>query len=152
MNDTNRFALTRIPYGSVVHRTTNGQTVTPVADIYETGDAFVVKLDMPGATKESMNVNVQPGSLTIRAAVAPYHRQPLSVLHQEMGSDRFYYRKFHLGNGIDDNAVDAQFHEGVLTVTLPKVESIKTKHISIKEHLRRKGGSDYVSRSLESYS
>jgi HSP20 family protein len=132
MNGNNRFALTQFPYSSAVRRTTNGQTVTPVADIYETGDAFVVKLDMPGATKESIHVNVQPGSLTVRAAVASYHRQPLSVIHQEIGSDRFYYREFHLGDGIDYNAVDAQFHEGVLTVTLPKTESVKAKPISIK--------------------
>lgn len=105
--------------------------ITPVADIYETADAFVVKLDMPGATKDSISVGVEPGNLTAKGVVGEYHGQNSDLLLSEIGR-RSYYREFNLTEGIDHKDVEAEFEDGVLTIRLPKSEKMRTKEIPIK--------------------
>jgi HSP20 family protein len=105
--------------------------VAPVGDIYETSDAFVVKLDMPGATKDSIHLNVEPGYISVKAAVGPFHRDRDRTVMNEIGR-KSYFREFNLGQGIDHNGVQAQFEDGVLTITLPKTEDSKAREIQIK--------------------
>jgi len=105
--------------------------ITPVADIYETADAFVVKLDMPGATKESISVGVEPGNLTAKGVVGEYHGQNANLILSGI-SRRSYFREFNLTEGIDHKDVEAEFEDGVLTIRLPKSEKMKTKEIPIR--------------------
>jgi len=125
-------ALERRRSGALVKRTESAERIiTPVGDIYETSDAFVVKLDMPGATKESIQLNVEPGSISVRAAVGPFHAERSTILMDEIGR-KSYFREFTLGQGISHNDVQAQFEDGVLTITLPKTEESKAREIKIK--------------------
>ncbi|HWP82327.1 MAG TPA: Hsp20/alpha crystallin family protein [Bacteroidota bacterium] len=127
----NNVALTRRVTSSLAQRVEPFHaSVTPVADVYETGDAFVVKLDLPGATKESISISVDPNSLSVRASVQPHHQETASLLHNEIGVKN-YQRDFNLGEGIDHNGVKAEFVDGVLTITLPKTEWLKAKEITI---------------------
>jgi len=105
--------------------------VSPVADIFETGDAFMVKLDMPGATKDSINLSVDTKLLSVRAKVAPYHLEEVTLLFSEIGRKR-YLREFNLGTGIKLDEIDAQFEDGVLTITLPKTDEVKAREIHIR--------------------
>jgi HSP20 family protein len=104
--------------------------VVPVADIYETSDAYVVKLDMPGARKESIKLCVEPRYISVRAAVGGYHAEQTNILMNEIGR-KAYVREFNLGRGINHNDVQAQFEDGVLTITLPKTEESKPREIQI---------------------
>jgi HSP20 family protein len=104
--------------------------VAPLADLFEVADAFVVKLDMPGATKESINLSVEPNQLTVKAIVLSYHNDDAKLLFSEI-SRKSYLRRFNLGNGINIDKILAQFEDGVLTITLPKTDEVKAKTIQI---------------------
>jgi HSP20 family protein len=104
--------------------------VSPVADIFETGDAFMLKLDMPGATKESISLNVGIKLLSVHARVTPHHSEQAALLFSEIGRKQ-YVREFNLGTGIKLDEIDAQFEDGVLTVTLPKTDEVKAREIQI---------------------
>jgi len=104
--------------------------VSPVADIFETGDAFVVKLDMPGATRDSISLHVDPKLLSVRAGIMSHHDQHVTLLFSEIGRKQ-YMREFNLGTGIKLDEIHAQFEYGVLTVTLPKTDEVKAREIQI---------------------
>lgn len=128
----NNVALTRRGESALTRRVEPVNSyITPVADIYETGDSYIVKLDLPGATKEAINISVEPGTLTVRASINVFHRENARMLFCEIGT-KSYLREFRLGDGIDSNNVHAEFLNGVLTITLPKVESLRVKEIRIQ--------------------
>jgi HSP20 family protein len=105
--------------------------VTPVADIFETSNAFVVKLDMPGATKETVRVAVEPGALVATGEVAPLHRDGADLMVHEI-TRKSYVREFTLGQGASHENVQASYEEGVLTITVQKTEDAASKTIQIR--------------------
>jgi len=105
--------------------------ITPFADVYETPEAFVLMVDMPGATKESINVSMERGTLVVKAPVEPYHKKNAVLLFNELRTSS-YYRVFNLGDGVDRDNVDAQFEQGVLAIKLFKSEELKPREIHIK--------------------
>lgn len=128
----NNVALTRRGTSALARRVEPiNSYVTPVADIYETGDAYVVKLDLPGATKEAINISVDQTMLSVRASLSPLHRENAQMLFNEIGVKN-YFREFRLGDGIDRTKIRAEFLNGVLTITLPKVESLRAKEIRVQ--------------------
>lgn len=104
--------------------------VAPNADIYETAEAYVVSLEMPGAGKQSIALTLENDVLEVRAEVVPHHRDGDTILHRELRSTG-YHRVFTLGRGIDRNTVDAVFEDGVLTVKLFKTPETAVKTITI---------------------
>lgn len=128
----NNVALTRRGTSALARRVEPVNLyVTPVADFYETGEAYVVKLDLPGATKEAINISVDQTMLSVRAPLSPLHRENAQMLFNEIGVKN-YFREFRLGEGIDRTKIRAEFLNGVLTITLPKVESRRAKEIRIR--------------------
>ena len=104
---------------------------TPFADIYETPDAYVLTLDMPGATKEQINVSLDKGVLTVKAGVEQYHSPDASLLFREIHTPG-YKRAFNLGEGINRSNIDAWYENGVLTLKLFKSEDQKPREIPVK--------------------
>ncbi|HTY37931.1 MAG TPA: Hsp20/alpha crystallin family protein [Bacteroidota bacterium] len=105
--------------------------MTPVADIYETADAFVIKLDMPGAEKESISVTIEPGMLAVKGKAESHKLINGQLVFSEIGR-RIYERRFNLGEGVDGSKVEAQFENGVLGITIPKADILKAREINIK--------------------
>jgi HSP20 family protein len=107
------------------------RAVIPYADIYETADAYVLLLDLPGATKEGIRVSIEKGALIVNAEVPAYHAENATLLRNELRGAS-YYRAFNIGEGVDTTNVDARFEEGVLTLKLFKTERLRPKEIIIK--------------------
>ena len=105
--------------------------VTPSTDIFETPDAYVLKLDVPGSVKDSIKVTTEDGTMSVRAKVEPYHKEGGSMLFSELKTPT-YYRVFNLADGIDRKSIDAQYEDGVLTIKLFKKEEAKPKQIEVK--------------------
>ena len=105
--------------------------VLPLADIYETPDAYVVMLDMPGAQKENMQLRLENGALKVSAPAIRHYQEGGTILHEET-RNHGYARAFSLGEGIDYDNVDAHFQDGVLTIKLFKNEELKPREISIR--------------------
>lgn len=104
--------------------------ITAVCDIFETPDGFVVKLDMPGSSKEGISVTVESDTLTVRGAVRSLHRESVSLLMREIVA-LSYYRMFKLSKGLNADQTQAEFEDGVLTLTIPKADNYKERRISI---------------------
>lgn len=103
----------------------------PRADIVELQNELQVRLDVPGATAESIDVNFENGVLTIRGQVCD--RQPANTrfLLQEYGVGDFV-RSFRIGDVIDSAKVTAKCRNGVLTLHLPKTEAIRARRIAVQ--------------------
>lgn len=103
----------------------------PAVDVAERADAFIVKLDVPGATRDSLDIAFEQGSLTVTARVqarAAQGARPL-LREYEVGD---YQRTFRIGEAIDPGAIDATLASGVLTVTLPKAPSAQPRRIEVR--------------------
>jgi HSP20 family protein len=105
--------------------------VAPAADIYETGDAFVLLLDMPGASKETIVVNVDGEKLTVKAPAAGHHGPGASLLYREIPGGA-YLRSFTLGQGVDADKIDAVYEGGVLALKIFKSEAMKPREITVR--------------------
>jgi len=103
--------------------------VMPPADLLETADDFILKLDMPGVSKESVSLIVENEQLAIRGNTDYNTEENAEMLYGEI-CWKNYYRVFRLGKGIDREKISAVFGDGVLSITLPKTE--KSKAIEIK--------------------
>jgi HSP20 family protein len=102
---------------------------TPLANIRETKDGYVLEAEMPGVAKGGLEVTVENGELAIvgrRVAVAESGR---SVYRESRGAD--YRRVFELDPSIDAAKITAKIEQGVLTLHLPKTESVKPRKIAV---------------------
>ena len=105
------------------------QYVTPPVDIYETPEGLIVKADLPGVAKYSMDIRVENNLLTIRANTA--HVAPGDPVYREYGLVNFF-RQFELNERVDQSKISAELNHGVLTLNLPKAEEAKPKKIAVK--------------------
>lgn len=104
---------------------------TPVADVVETDSAFVLRLDLPGAARESIRVVVDRGSLTITADLRSAIQEASRTVHREILWNR-YERRFNLGTGIDEGLISAELQQGVLTVHVPKSDAMRPREITVR--------------------
>jgi len=104
--------------------------VAPDVNIYETDDGYVLHAEMPGVTKDGLEVTLENNVLTF---VGRRHEEPVKgdVLYRESRSANFR-RVFELDPAIDTNKISAEMRQGVLTLMLPKAERVKPRKIEIK--------------------
>ena len=106
-------------------------TFIPRSDIFETEEAVVVTLDMPGVSEKEIDITLEKSILTINALSwdnAP-NNYSLSFAEFEAGN---YERSFRLTDKIDRDRIEAVYADGVLKLTLPKAEEAKARKISVK--------------------
>ncbi len=106
-------------------------TVAPLVDVYENRDEVLLVADLPGADRDSINVHLDQGQLTIEARRSGWQEPPGKPLAGEF-QPRDYRRAFAIPQGIDGAKIAAQFADGVLRVQLPKSETLKPRRIEVK--------------------
>lgn len=107
------------------------RTYLPTADIFETQDALQVVLEMPGVEKTNIDVTVEEGVLSVGGRLDFSKYNNLQPLYTEYNVGH-YARSFRLSSKIDVSKIGAQLSDGVLTLTLPKVEEAKPRTIQVK--------------------
>ena len=107
------------------------EILSPSADIVETPDSFVLMLDMPGVSKESITVSMEQNLLKVKGTVEEPPTKGGEMLFREIRATG-YDRTFNIGAGVDRGQIDAAYEQGVLTVTLPKREEMKPREITIR--------------------
>jgi HSP20 family protein len=103
----------------------------PTADIYETQDALTVILEMPGVEKSNVDVRVEDGILEVEGRLDLSKYQGLQPIYTEYNIGH-YSRSFQLSSRIDQNKIGAELKDGVLSLTLPKVEEAKPRSIEVR--------------------
>ena len=109
----------------------SGNWFVPAADIYETPEKVVLVMDMPGVCFDCAHVNIVDDELVVTGHVAHGEDQDDYVLYREYDVGH-YHRHFGLPPTIDRERIDAIMADGVLTVTMSKVEEVKPRRIPIK--------------------
>ena len=102
----------------------------PSADIYETQDALTVILEMPGVEKSNVDVRVEDGVLSVLGKLDLSKYQGLQPLYIEYNVGH-YSRSFQLSSKVDQSKIAAELKDGVLSLTLPKVEQAKPRTIEV---------------------
>lgn len=112
-------------------QTKPGLVFTPAVDIFETQTAIVLQADMPGVKAEALNIDLRDNTLTLDGEVEADMRSGEEgvLIEYEVGK---YYRQFVLSEVIDQAKIDAQLKDGVLRLTLPKVEKATPRSITVQ--------------------
>jgi HSP20 family protein len=101
-------------------------------DLVETDDHFVLKADLPGLKEEDVNIEVEENVLTVSGERKAEHedkREGYVRVERSYGSFR---RSLTLPEGVDAEAVTANFDNGVLEVRIPKPEERKPRRVAIQ--------------------
>ena len=107
------------------------RTGMPV-DVLELTDKLVVKATIPGASKEQLQVHYEQNILTLKAEMAAEEQPQEGRWLLRERSLASVSRTFRLPFPIDAEKATAEFQDGILTLTLPKLESAKPRQISIQ--------------------
>jgi HSP20 family protein len=103
----------------------------PAVDIQELADSYVVRLDIPGAEKESITAKINESILTVSAKVQECFKQETAAVYD--GSlPTEYRREFALADDVETLTVDAAYELGVLKITLKKKQQFLPKEIKIE--------------------
>ncbi|GGK60060.1 Hsp20/alpha crystallin family protein [Rufibacter glacialis] len=110
-----------------------GQGFTPAVDLWETESSYEVELVLPGVTKENITVEFEEGVLRVSGERAFKKENQQLKYHRVENLYGKFRRSFQLPEHVDAAAIQAQFENGVLHVSVPKVEEKVVKHqISVK--------------------
>jgi HSP20 family protein len=106
------------------------QYATPLADVESAKEGYTIRAEMPGVDKSGLEVTVDNGELTILG-----HRRaeelPGEPVYREIRRNDFRL-VFELDPAIDTARIAARIDQGVLTLTLPKTESVKPRKITVE--------------------
>jgi HSP20 family protein len=105
------------------------QFVTPVASVVEDGDAYLLRVEMPGVNKEGLEISVENNELTITGRRDSAQIEG-TLIHRESRTEDFR-RVFELDPSIDTSKISARIDQGFLTLTLPKAEQVKPRKIAV---------------------
>jgi HSP20 family protein len=107
-------------------------TWTPAVDIYETADTIVMKAELPGVTREDIQIQINENTLTLqgeRRFAKDVQEENYLRLERAYGG---FHRSFTLPATVQQDKIRALFKDGVLELVLPKAEDSKPKRISIE--------------------
>ena len=116
-------------------RVLSGALRTPASaampmDLYRTGEQFVAKIDLPGVDPSTIDVDVEDRTLTIRAERREQADDGVQWLSHERPAGTFA-RQMTLGYGVALDRIEADYSDGVLTLTIPVAEEAKPRKISV---------------------
>ncbi len=104
---------------------------TPLVDIIEDNNEYLVKAELPELKKEEVKVNVENGQLTISGERKSEKEEKGKKFHRIERSYGSFLRSFTLPESVNADTVSAEFKDGVLSVHLPKDEKAKPKSIEV---------------------
>jgi len=121
----------KMTLGAAAEQTKPGIVFTPAVDIFETEKELTLLADMPGVKSDNLTIGLNKNVLTMTGEVeAPEDENETDVIREyETGK---YFREFTLSNEIDQTRIDAVLKDGVLRLTLPKVEEVTPRKIAVK--------------------
>ncbi len=104
----------------------------PRIDVMEHADSFVIKAELPGVNRNDVKITVRENILTIKGEKKQEKEEKDKSYHRVERSYGSFERSFTLPSGVKNDKIDATYKDGVLTITLPKVEEAKPKEIEVK--------------------
>jgi len=106
----------------------------PAADIYDTKDDYVVKLEIPGLSKEEVKIEVENDTLAVSGERKREDEVKEEEFHRVERNSGKFYRAFVLPQDVDAKKINASMKDGILELRVPKPEVRKPKNIPITVH------------------
>lgn len=104
----------------------------PALDLYATPEAVIAKVALPGVKPENVDVSIDDDLVTISGSFKEEKETTeAGYVHKELSHGSFS-RSFSLPTAIKGEAATASFKDGLLTLTLPKTEQVKPKHVKVE--------------------
>jgi HSP20 family protein len=134
MTQTNPLANFRVfedAFTRLLNEPRAGRPWSPAVDIFETENELVLKADVPEVSLQDINVNVENQTLTLsgeRKFAAEDNSKGFHRIERSYGQ---FTRSFSVPSTVDAEKVSAEYHDGVLTVKLPKKEAAKPRQVKI---------------------
>jgi HSP20 family protein len=104
----------------------------PQTDLMETDDAFQLRLDVPGMSKNDIEINLQNGTLTVsgeRTSERTDEGEEYVRVERAFGT---FHRRFSLPDAVDEKNIKATYESGVLSIHVPKTEETSRRQIEIQ--------------------
>ncbi len=99
-------------------------------DIYRTAENFVARIDLPGVDPQTIDIDVEERTLTVRAERRAQGEEGIQWLAHERPSGTFA-RQLTLGYGVAADRIEADYADGVLTLSIPVAEEAKPRKIQV---------------------
>ena len=100
------------------------------ADIYRQDDHYLVVIDAPGVTEDGIDITVEKKTLTVELDRPSLASEDLTAVSRNRAYGHFT-RRFYLGDGLEPEGIEAGLADGILTITIPVVETAKARKIEV---------------------
>ena len=114
------------------YRDSAGASWVPPVDILEEPDSIRIMAEVPGVKPENVKISLENNVLTIHGSKEQVAEERTERVHRYERTYGTFERSFTLPATVDANAIKATYEHGVLTVTLPKVQKAKPRHIDVQ--------------------
>lgn len=105
--------------------------LAPAVDIYENAQGITVQADMPGVSKDGLNIQADRNSLVIEGNAVIDVPAAMEAIHAEVQATR-YRRSFALSAELDAERIEATLKDGVLTLQIPKRAEFQPRKVEIR--------------------
>jgi HSP20 family protein len=103
----------------------------PATDIYEDDDGITLQMDVPGASRDRLDLQVNRDRLDVEAEVRIDMPQNMEAIYADVRSTR-YQRTFALSGELETDKIDANLKDGVLTLRIPKRPEVRPRKIQVR--------------------
>ena len=107
------------------------QTILPAVDIFENEAGITVQADMPGVSRDRLDVHIDSDTLSIEGRAVIPMPEGMDALYADIRSTR-YQRSFSLSRELDTDRIEAGLKDGVLTLRIPKREEHRPRRIAVQ--------------------
>jgi len=107
------------------------RAVLPAVDVFEDASGITLLADMPGVSKDRLELRVEGDSLSIEGSMQPQTPEGLEAVYAEVRVPRFR-RSFTLSRELDTSKIDANLKDGVLTLRIPKQAHAQPRRIEVR--------------------
>ena len=106
----------------------------PACDLSETADAFQIRMDVPGIKPDDITVQVAGDSVQISGERKEEKEDKEKTWHRMERHSGSFSQTLRLPGAVNEDKVQAEFHDGILTITLPKTEATKVRTVKVKSN------------------
>ena len=103
----------------------------PPVDIHEKNDSIVLRADMPGVTKDRLDLRVDGNTLLIEGTIGIAPQDQMAALYADVRAT-IYRRQFVLSNELESARIEANLQNGVLSVNIPKRAELRPRRIEVQ--------------------
>ncbi len=129
--DVSKVSKDQAPENKASENKTQVQTMYPATDIHETKEGATLYIDLPGVSRDALDIDVDQNVLTVKGDINLATPDDLTPTYMDVRAGAFK-RQFTLSAELDSNKVDAQLKDGVLKLVIPRSEKHKPRKIEVK--------------------